>query len=124
MYQKDSDKCLDALETMGVLVGGDRTSVKRTADFFLEARAPPLLLVVRFHAWSCSRRERARGNVTGCAWRGQLQSRTLMLSLEQGLAAFIEASTHVLPKRSSTQPDPAAATMNFQGLRGGRHQTH
>jgi hypothetical protein len=29
--------CLDALETMGVLVGGDRTSVKRTADFFLKS---------------------------------------------------------------------------------------
>ena len=39
VYQKDSDKCLDALEQMGVLVGGDRTSVKRTADFFLQARA-------------------------------------------------------------------------------------
>ena len=44
VYQKDSNKCLDALETMGVLVGGDRTAVKRTADFFLEAR--PLLLPV------------------------------------------------------------------------------
>ena len=39
VYQRDSDKCLDALEAMGVLVGGDRTSVKRTADFFLQARA-------------------------------------------------------------------------------------
>lgn len=36
MYEKDSDKCLDALVRMGVLVpGGDRTAVKRTADFFL-----------------------------------------------------------------------------------------
>ena len=37
VYQKDSDKCLDSLETMGVLVGGDRTAVKRTADFFLSS---------------------------------------------------------------------------------------
>ncbi|KAL4421257.1 hypothetical protein ABPG75_010548 [Micractinium tetrahymenae] len=36
VYEKDSDKCLDALVQMGVLVpGGDRTAVKRTADFFL-----------------------------------------------------------------------------------------
>ncbi|KAI7835637.1 hypothetical protein COHA_010468 [Chlorella ohadii] len=36
VYEKDSDKCLDALVKMGVLVpGGDRTAVKRTADFFL-----------------------------------------------------------------------------------------
>jgi predicted unusual protein kinase regulating ubiquinone biosynthesis (AarF/ABC1/UbiB family) len=37
VYERDSDKCLDALETMGVLVGGDRTSVRRTADFFLNS---------------------------------------------------------------------------------------
>lgn len=37
VYQRDSDKCLDALETMGVLVGGDRTSIKRTAEFFLKS---------------------------------------------------------------------------------------
>lgn len=37
VYQKDTDKCLDALETMGVLVGGDRTSIKRTAEFFLKS---------------------------------------------------------------------------------------
>ena len=36
MYEKDSDKCLDSLVAMGVLVpGGDRTAVRRTADFFL-----------------------------------------------------------------------------------------
>lgn len=37
VYQRDTDKCLDALETMGVLVGGDRTSIKRTAEFFLKS---------------------------------------------------------------------------------------
>jgi predicted unusual protein kinase regulating ubiquinone biosynthesis (AarF/ABC1/UbiB family) len=37
VYQRDSDKCLDALERMGVLVGGDRTSIKRTAEFFLKS---------------------------------------------------------------------------------------
>jgi hypothetical protein len=36
VYQKDVDKCLDALGQMGVLVGGDRTSIKRTAEFFLK----------------------------------------------------------------------------------------
>lgn len=37
VYQRDTEKCLDALETMGVLVGGDRTSIKRTAEFFLKS---------------------------------------------------------------------------------------
>lgn len=36
VYQKDPDRCLDALVAMGVLVpGGDRTAVRRTAEFFL-----------------------------------------------------------------------------------------
>ena len=43
MYQKDPDRCIDALVAMGVLVpGGDRTAVRRTAEFFLtsfQARA-------------------------------------------------------------------------------------
>jgi predicted unusual protein kinase regulating ubiquinone biosynthesis (AarF/ABC1/UbiB family) len=38
VYEKDSDRCLDALITMGVLVpGGDRTAVRRTAEFFLKS---------------------------------------------------------------------------------------
>ena len=38
IYQKDSDKCLDALVTMGVLVpGGDRIALRRTCDFFLKS---------------------------------------------------------------------------------------
>lgn len=36
MYQRDVDKCLDALGQMGVLVGGDRTAIKRTAEYFLK----------------------------------------------------------------------------------------
>lgn len=36
IYQKDVDKCLDSLGQMGVLVGGDRTAIKRTAEFFLK----------------------------------------------------------------------------------------
>jgi len=37
VYQKDPDRCLDALVAMGVLVpGGDRTAVRRTAQFFLD----------------------------------------------------------------------------------------
>lgn len=36
VYQKDVDKCLDSLGQMGVLVGGDRTAIKRTAEFFLK----------------------------------------------------------------------------------------
>ena len=36
VYQKDPDRCLDALITMGVLVpGGDRLAIRRTAEFFL-----------------------------------------------------------------------------------------
>lgn len=36
VYQKDPDRCLDALVTMGVLVpGGDRLAIRRTAEFFL-----------------------------------------------------------------------------------------
>ena len=36
VYQKDPDRCIDALVAMGVLVpGGDRTAVRRTAEFFL-----------------------------------------------------------------------------------------
>eukprot|EP00884_Botryococcus_braunii_P005721 jgi/Botrbrau1/1514/Bobra.0107s0002.1 len=36
VYQKDPDRCLDALVAMGVLVpGGDRTAIRRTAEFFL-----------------------------------------------------------------------------------------
>jgi hypothetical protein len=38
VYQRDSDKCLDALSAMGVFVsGGDRVAIKRTADFFLDS---------------------------------------------------------------------------------------
>ena len=37
VYQKDPDRCIDALVTMGVLVpGGDRVAVRRTAQFFLD----------------------------------------------------------------------------------------
>ncbi|KAL3158073.1 hypothetical protein ABBQ32_011679 [Trebouxia sp. C0010 RCD-2024] len=37
VYEKDPDRCIDALVTMGVLVpGGDRTAVRRTAEFFLK----------------------------------------------------------------------------------------
>ena len=37
VYNKDPDRCLDALVAMGVLVpGGDRTAVRRTAQFFLD----------------------------------------------------------------------------------------
>lgn len=37
VYQKDPDRCLDALVTMGVLVpGGDRLAIRRTAEFFLK----------------------------------------------------------------------------------------
>ena len=36
VYQKDPDRCIDALITMGVLVpGGDRLAIRRTAQFFL-----------------------------------------------------------------------------------------
>jgi predicted unusual protein kinase regulating ubiquinone biosynthesis (AarF/ABC1/UbiB family) len=38
VYNKDADRCLDALVAMGVLVPtGDRLAVKRTAQFFLSA---------------------------------------------------------------------------------------
>ncbi|KAK9819782.1 hypothetical protein WJX72_002278 [[Myrmecia] bisecta] len=38
VYQKDPDRCIDALITMGVLVpGSDRTAVRRTAEFFLNS---------------------------------------------------------------------------------------
>jgi len=38
VYQKDPDRCIDALVAMGVLVpGGDRTAVRRTAEFFLNS---------------------------------------------------------------------------------------
>ena len=38
VYQKDPDRCIDALVVMGVLVpGGDRTAVRRTAQFFLDS---------------------------------------------------------------------------------------
>lgn len=37
VYEKDPDRCIDALVVMGVLVpGGDRTAVRRTAEFFLK----------------------------------------------------------------------------------------
>lgn len=37
VYEKDSDRCIDALVKMGVLVANsDRTAVRRTADFFLQ----------------------------------------------------------------------------------------
>lgn len=37
VYNKDADLCLEALTTMGVyLPGGDRTAVRRTAEFFLK----------------------------------------------------------------------------------------
>jgi hypothetical protein len=40
VYSRDPDRCLNALVTMGVyLPTGDRTAVKRTADFFLSAFA-------------------------------------------------------------------------------------
>ena len=36
VYEKNSDRCIDALVRMGVLVeNSDRTAVRRTADFFL-----------------------------------------------------------------------------------------
>lgn len=38
VYEKDPDRCLDALVRMGVLVpGGDRVAVRRTAEFFLSS---------------------------------------------------------------------------------------
>ncbi|CAL5224135.1 g6768 [Coccomyxa viridis] len=38
VYQKDPDRCIDALIAMGVLVdGGDRVSIRRTAVFFLNS---------------------------------------------------------------------------------------
>ncbi|GAB4813023.1 hypothetical protein N2152v2_000069 [Parachlorella kessleri] len=38
VYEKDADRCLDALVAMGVLVpGGDRVAVRRTAEFFLKS---------------------------------------------------------------------------------------
>lgn len=37
VYNRDPDRCLDALTTMGVYVNtGDRTAVRRTAEFFLK----------------------------------------------------------------------------------------
>jgi len=37
VYQKDPDRCIEALITMGVLVpGGDRMAIRRTAEFFLK----------------------------------------------------------------------------------------
>lgn len=38
VYQKDPDRCIDALMQMGVLVpGGDRVAIRRTAVFFLKS---------------------------------------------------------------------------------------
>lgn len=38
VYQKDPDRCIDALLAMGVLVdGGDRVAIRRTAVFFLNS---------------------------------------------------------------------------------------
>eukprot|EP01025_Chloroclados_australasicus_P030844 TRINITY_DN31030_c0_g2_i1.p1 TRINITY_DN31030_c0_g2~~TRINITY_DN31030_c0_g2_i1.p1 ORF type:complete len:772 (-),score=97.13 TRINITY_DN31030_c0_g2_i1:306-2621(-) len=38
VYQKDPDRCLDALVDMGVLVpGSDRMAIRRTAEFFLNS---------------------------------------------------------------------------------------
>jgi predicted unusual protein kinase regulating ubiquinone biosynthesis (AarF/ABC1/UbiB family) len=38
VYNRDADRCLDALITMGVLVPtGDRLAVRRTAQFFLNS---------------------------------------------------------------------------------------
>lgn len=38
VYSRDPDRCLSALQTMGVYVPtGDATAVRRTADFFLRA---------------------------------------------------------------------------------------
>lgn len=43
VYSRDSDKCLEALQQMGVyLPSGDKTAVRRTADFFLKAFADRL----------------------------------------------------------------------------------
>jgi len=38
VYNKDAERCLEALVTMGVLVPtGDRLAIKRTAQFFLNS---------------------------------------------------------------------------------------
>lgn len=38
VYQKDPDRCIEALISMGVLVpGGDRVAIRRTAVFFLKS---------------------------------------------------------------------------------------
>ncbi len=38
VYQKDPDRCIEALMSMGVLVpGGDRVAIRRTAVFFLKS---------------------------------------------------------------------------------------
>lgn len=38
VYERDAERCLDALVTMGVLVPtGDRLAVRRTAQFFLNS---------------------------------------------------------------------------------------
>lgn len=44
VYEKDSDRCIDALIRMGVLVANtDRTAVRRTADYFLQNFQVPCL---------------------------------------------------------------------------------
>lgn len=67
VYQKDPDRCIDALITMGVLVpGGDRMAIRRTAEFFLknfQVRSTSAIFLSS--PCSCSSR------IPNWAWKGE-----------------------------------------------------
>lgn len=55
VYEKDPDRCLDALVDMGVLVpSADRQAVRRTAEFFLTSFQDRLKAQREVGGWQCA----------------------------------------------------------------------
>ncbi len=84
VYQKDPDRCIEALISMGVLVpGGDRVAVRRTAVFFLKSfEVPPCPVLVFYYSFSAvARRAMHR------SWRCSLNV-ALLVSAMRGEASL------------------------------------
>lgn len=102
VYEKDADRCLDALIAMGVLVpGGDRTAVRRTAEFFLKSFQERL---------DAQRAERqTKGETYGESFKPQLSKEEKQQKRKQILSAIGED----LLVASADKPFRFPATFTF-----------
>ena len=119
VYQKDPDRCIDALFAMGVLVpGGDRTAVRRTAQFFLDSFQERLdaqraeAAAVRFVSLCFDGGERSGGGERGRRRRTTRTRRKLTLFLSFPLLPPLSAKRHRRKNKNKKQlfrtPTPTA----------------